>query len=421
MKKLLILVLLVMGGLLWGTPNAYVVNTISMTLSKVDLTTGDVNNNFATLGSGANRVAIDGDFIYAINSLDNNLQKIDLENGAVISTLNFENSSNPYDLVIVDGFAYITGLITSKVYKVDLSSFSVVTSIDVNTAPEGIAYYNGKLYVACTAVSYPNYGQSSVDVINVEDFTNIASIDVALNCQNVVVSESKIHAICTGNYSDVFGEADIIDPSNNTVIHTIPVGGTPGAAFSFNNIVYVCDGYSYGTIAYDADSYEFVYSSDNHLTAFGSSIFVDNDYIAVTSADYANNSSLKIFSISGEEINTYEVAVGAVDVILHGENTSIDDTNIPESNWAVNAYPNPFANYSTIEVMNKNQRKELADGMVDIFNIKGQIVNTVKLHSGKAIWNGKNSSNNRCNSGIYFARIRSGNKILSTKRITIIR
>lgn len=421
MKKLLILVLLVIGGLLWGTPQAFVVNTISMTLSKVDLTTGDVNNNFATLGSGANRIAIDGDFIYAINSLDNNLQKIDAATGNVISTLNFENSSNPYDLVIIDGFAYVTGLITSKVYKVDLTSFSVVGSVEVNTAPEGIAYFNGNLYVACTAVAYPNYGQSSVDVINVENFSNIASINVALNCQNVVVSNSKIHAICTGNYSDIQGEADVIDPINNTVIHTISVGGTPGSAFAFNNLVYVCDGYSYGTIVYDADSYEFVYSSDNPLSAFGSSIYVNEDYIAITSADYTNNSSLKILSNEGDEINTYEVAVGAVDVVIYDTETYVSDANIPTSNWTINAYPNPFSNYSTIEVKNNKRRTVLNNATVEIFNIKGQIVNTLKLKNGKAHWNGKDKLNNRCHSGIYFSRVRSGNKIFSTKRITIIR
>ncbi len=421
MKKLLILVMLVTGVLLWGNPQAFVVNTISMTLSKVDLVSGDVNNNFANLGSGANRVAIDGNFIYAVNSLDNNMQKINLETGEVVATLNFENSSNPYDLVITDGFAYVTGLITSKVYKVNLSDFTVAGSVDVNTAPEGIAVYNGNLYVACTAVAYPNYGQSSVDVINLENFTKTASVNVALNCQNVVVTDNKIHAICTGNYSDVFGEVDVINPEDNSIIHTITVGGTPGAGYAFNNLVYVCDGYSYGTIVYNADTYEFVYSPDNHLTAFGSSIFVNDEYIAVTSADYTNNSSLKILSPSGEEINTYEVAVGAVDVLISGNTTSVSDASIPAPNWIINSYPNPFTDSATIEVKSNNERKSLSNAIVDIFNVKGQIIRTIPLKNGKARWNGKDNLNNNCHSGIYFSRVRIGNRIISTKRITIVR
>jgi len=421
MKKNFILILLIISGLLWGTPNAYVVNTISMTLSKINLSTGEVNNNFATLGGSANRVATDGEFIYAINSLDNNMQKINIETGNTISTLNFENSSNPYDLVIVDGFAYVSGLITSKVYKVDLSLFSVIGSVEVNTAPEGITYFNGNIYVACTAVAYPNYGQSTVDVIDINSFTKTGSINVALNCQNVVVSDTKIHAICTGNYSDVPGEADIIDPSTNEVIHSISVGGSPGAAFTFNNLVYVCDGYTYGTIVYDANSYDYIYAPDNPLTTFGSSIFVNSNYIAVTSADYSNNSSLKILSTDGTELNNYEVAVGAVDVIIIDNETSVSDANIPASIWTVKAYPNPFSENATIEIENRDSRSEAINAIVDIFNIKGQIIKTIPLYNGKASWNGKDQKNNQCNSGIYFSRIRVGNKILSTKRITIIR
>ena len=80
-------------------------------------------------------------------------------------------------------------------------------------------------------------------------------------------------------------------------------------------------------------------------------------------------------------------------------------------------FPNPFNPETTISF---DVAVELASVHIDIFNIRGQRVNT--LHNGNLaqgnhsfIWNGKNEQGIEVSSGVYFVRIRTENELLNRK------
>lgn len=137
MKKIIVLLFIIVITNLCSTLG-FVVNSGSSTLTKIDFDTGMVDNSFCALGSSANRVALTEDFAYVVNSGDNNLQKIDIENGQTVSYIYFGSSTNPYDIIIEDNFAYVSGGLSNEVYKVNLISEEIEDSVPVGLNPAGM-------------------------------------------------------------------------------------------------------------------------------------------------------------------------------------------------------------------------------------------------------------------------------------------
>lgn len=83
------------------------------------------------------------------------------------------------------------------------------------------------------------------------------------------------------------------------------------------------------------------------------------------------------------------------------------NNNIPQVNCLLGNYPNPFNPETTINFF----ITEKTTGSLKIFNLRGQLVNTVinkeafSIGYHKVTWNGKDSSQHRVSSGIYFYRL----------------
>ena len=83
-------------------------------------------------------------------------------------------------------------------------------------------------------------------------------------------------------------------------------------------------------------------------------------------------------------------------------------------------FPNPFSNYVTLSFDLKNKM----DFKIDIFDLLGRKVNTIKQNnasSGRLImyWDGKNINGQRLGSGVYFAKPTSNEKIDPIKVILL--
>jgi hypothetical protein len=85
-----------------------------------------------------------------------------------------------------------------------------------------------------------------------------------------------------------------------------------------------------------------------------------------------------------------------------------DNHNNLPSTLSLSAYPNPFNSSTALSLGNA------ADAEVAIFDITGRQVAEVKANNGKAVWDA-----GRYSSGIYFARIREGNKTKSVKLVLL--
>ena len=89
-----------------------------------------------------------------------------------------------------------------------------------------------------------------------------------------------------------------------------------------------------------------------------------------------------------------------------------DDTDAPEyGGLELNNYPNPFNPTTTISFSLKND----AHTNVSVYNIKGQLVKTLideKMEAGArtVTWEGDNSSHRTVASGVYFIKVKAGDK-----------
>ncbi|MFO7660784.1 MAG: hypothetical protein R6V77_07720, partial [Candidatus Cloacimonadaceae bacterium] len=260
----------------------YTVNSESRTLSRIDTSTDNVQNNFAQLGVIPNKLIADENYLWVVNSGDNAVQKISRQSGSTLANIFIEASCNPWDACLDGDFLYVTGLFTNKVYKVHAVNHNVVGFVEVGNSPEALCVYNGKLYVTNTGGWQNNYANSSVSVIDLDSFQVIATIPVSPNPQYLVEHNGLIHVSCTGNWTTVFGTVCVIDPVSNQVIQTIALGGSLGSIWIDNDHqALVGDGSGSFLYRYNAQDFTILNDSDNPLTPGGYVVDGDNEQIAL--------------------------------------------------------------------------------------------------------------------------------------------
>lgn len=113
--------------------------------------------------------------------------------------------------------------------------------------------------------------------------------------------------------------------------------------------------------------------------------------------------------------------IGAIEVgILDNSN---DVENVGEE---IAIYPNPFNPQTTISFTLEQDglKKDFQHISVDVYNLKGQLVKSLvdeNRVSGNynVVWNGYNNKGSKVSSGVYFCKIRYGNKTLSKKMLLL--
>ncbi len=384
----------------------FIVNSVSETLSKYDTDTGVIDNEFCQLGLYTNRIALNWDYGYVVNSGDNTIQKINLDTGSTISNIFVAPGCNPYDIILDGNNAYVSGLLTNSVYKIDLNTNNVVGIVAVGSGPAGLEVYDNKLYVACSG-SYPNYSNAEVSVINLSDFTLSQSVPVEGNAQYIYAIESMIHVVCSSDWGANTGEIDILNPETNTIVETIPLGGYLGNAwYSGNGNVYVSDGNNAGLYAYNPISFEEVYTYDNSFSTSGSLVSGTPDKLFIVDSQWGENGVLKVFNLDEEYQTELSVGIAPTDIKIRPNAISNEDVVQPQIQ--VSVYPNPFVDSINI--------KTDTDCTFICYNLKGQVVHRDKLKSGNT---GLKTSN--LPSGVYFYKVIDANNNQTTGKMLKIK
>lgn len=112
-------------------------------------------------------------------------------NGALIKSISMPNKSPRY-IIAHDGYAYFTGY-SGYVYKLSLTDYQLVDSVNVGGYPEALAAGNGKLFVNMSDYNYDGSGKQ-VAVISLSNFTKDAKpeyIDVELNPYNQMLTDGS--------------------------------------------------------------------------------------------------------------------------------------------------------------------------------------------------------------------------------------
>ncbi len=426
MKKSVIIGFLVLLSVSVFAQKIYVVNSGSSTLSEVDLGEGTIDNSFASLGSMANRVALTEDKAYVVNSGDNTVQVIDLGDGSTEDTIYLGVSVNPYDIILHDGYAYVTGGINNTLIKINLSTNEVVETIVVGGNPAGMAVANGNIYVGNTDYA-SGYGNCTVSVVDIATFTETETVPVSANPQYLVVAGGTLHVICGGNWVDITGVVDVIDLVDHQIVESIELGGIPGSAAYFQGKIYLGDSMNTAVYAYDVETYDLIYTPASPFTPGGSSLCSNEEFLGVLGGNWGENFALNIYDANENNLFQFTAGLTGTDVKFAVETTASNETTVPQKVILTN-YPNPFKpsqagrGSSTRIIYQTNDMT--GSPMVEIYNSRGQSITMLNMQQSDdkfvADWDGKDSSNRSVSSGIYFYKI-SGDKTNNIKKMLLMK
>lgn len=404
------MLLLVLGAM--HAEILYVVNSQSRTLSRIDTSTDQVNNTFASLGNVPNRVIIDEDYLWVVNSGDNVIQKLSQDTGATLSNIYLGNNVNPWDAIKHGDWLYATGLFSGKVYKVNALTGSVESSVNVGVAPEALQVMGDKLYVSCAGDYNQNYLGSEVAVIDLDTFSLVKTIPVSANPQYLEAYEDKLLVSCTGNWANMAGAICVIDTNSDTLIETLPLGGTPGRIMIVNpDLALVSDAGGEYLYSFSPFSHEIIQGAVNPILNGGSEVCGNQSLLAVLKPNWGDNGTVKILDHSYNTVKTYTVAMMPSDLKLQPKPTSNDDLVYEPK--LMNVYPNPFKDQLSLQLDNKApQRLQLA-----VYDIRGRLIHKEDLGymqpGNQTIrWDGKNNP-----AGIYFLKIKGRETQITQKVI----
>ena len=306
-----------------GNPTAYVINATGETLSRINLATGDVDNDLLTLGSDIysypSQIVIVDSLAYVLNSGTDEIQIIDLNAVSTLGYVNTGSGSNPYWMEFYDQrYLYITLWVDGALVRFDMESGLLDGSWPIGPSPEGILIHDHKVYVAVTAFNQSNwtFGQGRVAVFDTQTEQFVADIPVGKNPQYLARDGAgRIHVVCTGDYYSAFGMVYIIEPDVDSVLDSIQIGGFPGAiTMGSDNLAYMAaggwvdDGYVF---SYDALSLEVLHGAGNPLVVDSGCMMVvanqDSTCLVGTFKDY-----VKPIDSSGAALAAYAVGDGPI-------------------------------------------------------------------------------------------------------------
>jgi len=190
---------------------------------------GDVGNDIVVIGDEAWMVINNSGLVEVISAKDETevaaIQVPTPRNIAYDNTYAYVTSwAGAYANGAYDEYGYYTVTdyknVKGQVYRINLNTKKVEGSVEVGYQPEGIACYNGKLYVAnsggISSQLPPDYSyDNTVTVIDTKTFKAVKTLDVQINLKSVFSDgKGNVYVTTLGNYWDVHSGVYIIDASD---------------------------------------------------------------------------------------------------------------------------------------------------------------------------------------------------------------
>ena len=295
----------------------FVLNSAATSISVINLEDNTVTNNVVTVGTWPNQILYHNGKLYCVNSGSNNIMVWNTTDYEAETPIPLGTGQNPMNMAIYnDNTAYVACSVSEKVLKVDLTSKTVVDTIDAGIGATGIIVHNNKVYVANTAFDGINYtyGQGTVTVIDAASGNVTKTINVAMNPQDIALApDGRLHVVCTGDYFSVFGKVCIINPATDAVVDTVQVGGSPGS-------IRIASGdkrgylgvWGSGLLVYDTETKAIIHDTANYfLGKGGSGLLVDtegNVFVSVWDDDQVvkvdkNNNVLQTYTVGDSPLS----------------------------------------------------------------------------------------------------------------------
>jgi DNA-binding beta-propeller fold protein YncE len=309
-------------------PTAYVLNTNGETLSKINLTTGVVTNNFLTIGSDIwcypNQMVVRDTIMFVTVSGTDEIQMINLKTEKTVKFINTGAYTNPYWIDFGESpYLYATLLLTGTVAKIDYSTGTIVSDVPVGKSPEGIKVMGDKAYIACSGFDMNTYQYDSgrVAVYDITGDSVLKYINVGLNPQYLQLDNSGwIHVVCTGDYATTWGSVYIIDTDFDTAVDSIYFGGTPGQiSIGPDNIGYIA------SAGWTESGYVFTYNTSTGQVYHDSGNPLTVDLNCLTAIAYQDSSCftgsftnyVNVIDSGGGNLARYAVGDGPVHIAFN--------------------------------------------------------------------------------------------------------
>jgi len=196
----------------------------------------------AGLGDVGNDIAINGDEVWMVINNSGIVEVVSAQDEIEIATVTVPT---PRSIAFDNKYAYVTSWagayanygadysITDysnpkgQVYRINLSTKKVEGTVEVGYQPEGIAVYNGKLYVAnsggIASQLPPTYSyDNTVSIIDAASFKVEKAVEVQVNLKNVYSDgKGNIYVTTLGNYWDVHSGLYLLPASSPEQVKVI--------------------------------------------------------------------------------------------------------------------------------------------------------------------------------------------------------
>jgi len=132
---------------------------------------------------------------------------------------------------------------------------------------------------------------------------------------------------------------------------------------------------------------------------------------------FDNNANLQTFSSQNyDPANSVWQSIDEANTLIWGEYTGVDDEVAPGIALSLSAYPNPFRNEVSFNLMSKDN----APFDAGIYNLKGQLVKQISIQKGNSFtWDGKDAANKAVSNGIYLVKINQNGRASCSKIIRV--
>jgi hypothetical protein len=414
MKRFIVLFLIFFGRITYAQPQAFVINNLAETLSSIDLETGQVQNHIVILGDTPNEIAYFNGFLYVVNSISANIQKIDPESHQIVADIPLPVASNPYSIAFNAENIFVSGLVSGKIYRINNVTNQITGELQIGGCPEGLLCHNGLLYVAQTGFNPSDfsYGQGELAIINLADFSLENEVNTGKNPQSIALApDSSLHIVCTGNYSDILGAIYILNISSGAISDSLLIGGQPvKMVVSRNSIAYLAAGgwVSHGLIySYNIHTKQILRGPTNPIiSGLGVSDLALDSLGFLYSCNFGDDDVTKLNS-SGEALRVFGVGDGPQSIVIIDDR--IDEAadpvvTLPRTDGLLYNYPNPFNGSTNLGycISSTSGNCEIA-----IYDISGRLVRNLPIgegrRSGTMTWDGRDNNGQECGSGMYLS------------------
>lgn len=185
------------------------------------------------LGDTGNDIAIHGDEVWMVINNSGIVEVISAQDETEIAAITVPT---PRNIAFDNKYAYVSSWSGAfyggtenplgRVYRISLASRKVEGSVEVGHQPEGLACYDGKLFVANSggvgSQLPPDYAYDrTVSIIDTKTFQVTKTIDVQLNLKDVYSDgKGNIYVTSLGNFGDVHSGLYLFNANNpGPVLH----------------------------------------------------------------------------------------------------------------------------------------------------------------------------------------------------------